>query len=321
MPSFRSPRTTVIPRAMTFLLAAIIAFPAGSFSQDSSGTKSPPQNSSGNSRTIYIAAKSKDGGLADLQPADLLIEEEKRPVHIDSVSCKPEPLLIGILIDTSGSRRADPNLASHYDAIKTFLAQTMTPRDGAYIVTFGDRPRVATNVTSDLSVLSAALDQIKAVLPVGPTAVYDAIYSAAKANFFDRQGHRIIIVVGDFEDNVSRNSLRMAEDAALTMRSSVYALVDALDTPNSSKRGPHLALRAAQEFSSETGGAAFLVEGQKQFADTLREISGALKSFCRVDYAPAPPRATKGQSVKVTVKILKQNISIQAPSRASLSAP
>jgi hypothetical protein len=56
-------------------------------------------------------------------------------------------------------------------------------------------------------------------------------------------------------------------------------------------------------------------------SDTLREISGALKSFCRVDYTPASPRATKGQSVQVTVKILKQNISIQAPSRASLSAP
>lgn len=60
---------------------------------------------------IYVTPVSKKGIPADLKPGDLTITEDKVPAKIEKTNCgKPEPLLLGLLLDVSASRRRDPLL-------------------------------------------------------------------------------------------------------------------------------------------------------------------------------------------------------------------
>jgi hypothetical protein len=53
---------------------------------------------------IYVTAATKQGMLIrDLKPDDLAITEDKVPTKIEKVNCgRPEPLLVGVLVDVSG---------------------------------------------------------------------------------------------------------------------------------------------------------------------------------------------------------------------------
>jgi von Willebrand factor type A domain len=214
---------------MCLLLVVFLALaqePTGAIASSSA----PAQVPASDNVTMYVGAVSKTDQFVDLHVSDLAVEENDKPVHIDAVTCgQPEPVLIGLLIDISGSRHWDPLLASHYDALKAFLSSTLTREDGAYIVTFGANPRALAGVTSNLGELDKALDDLKTMQPFGPTAMYDSIAAAGNANFFRKKGRRILIVVGDFEDNVSRNTLEKASFAALGTQTTVYPIVDGAD--------------------------------------------------------------------------------------------
>jgi hypothetical protein len=72
---------------------------------------------------IYITVANKKGtAIGDLKPEDITITENKVPAKIEKVTCgKAEPLLVGILVDVSGSRSTDSHLREHYDALEGFL--------------------------------------------------------------------------------------------------------------------------------------------------------------------------------------------------------
>jgi hypothetical protein len=208
-------------------------------------------------------------------------------------------------------------LASHYDALKAFLSSTLTRGDGAYIVTFGASPRALAGVTSNLGELDKALDVLKTTQPFGPTAMYDSIEAAGNANFFGKKGRRILIVVGAFEDNVSRNTLEKASFAALGTQTTVYPIVDGADN-SSYVEWKKYKNKAAQQVAKETGGQAFIVKGKEEFASALRAVQTSLKGSCRVEYTAATPNSKK-DFVKLTAKATGEATTLYYPDRRVLA--
>jgi len=252
---------------------------------------------------IYITAETKKGMLIrELKPENIAITEDKVPARIEKIRCgKPEPLLVGVLVDVSGSRLIDPLLGSHYDALAAFLKQLLTGDDGAYVVAFDDEPHKLSELMSNGSVISATFEKLRKYEPHASTALYDGIQAAAEVTFLKgHSGRRILLVLADWDDNSSHINLEEAVKAAQKRATTVYAIVDRQDGYTSIKRGHRQAVYCATRVAEETGGLTYDVYGAEDFAKVLRAIGGAVVGSCRVEYTTAGnARAKKGTKLQI----------------------
>jgi VWFA-related protein len=270
---------------------------------------------------IYVTPVSKKGVPADLKPGDLTITEDKVPATIQQVSCgKQEPILIGILVDVSGSRRGDPQLRSHYDALQAFLDHLLAGDDAAYVIAFDDKLHKLTELTADRVALSAGFDKLRGHQPVGSTAMYDAIKASAGANFFGRRGRRILVVVGDWEDNSSQLGREQTVEAAQRKSSTVYPIVDAKDSAYFNEKAYRRVLSVAKEVAEETGGLYYDVHGEKEFDAALQAIQVATGGSCRVEYS-VPKAAATNRGIKLRVDVHAKDTSISYPRVRYSAAP
>jgi hypothetical protein len=85
--------------SLSVAFLALAQEPTGAIASSSA----PAQVPSSDNVTMYVGAVSKTGQFVDLHVSDLEVEKNDKPVHIDAVTCgKPEPVLIGLLIDIGG---------------------------------------------------------------------------------------------------------------------------------------------------------------------------------------------------------------------------
>jgi VWFA-related protein len=280
---------------------------------------------SSNPVTIYLTATSPKGQLRALSASDLSIQENKQPVHIDRIDCgKPEPLLLAILLDTSGSRMADANLSVHYDALKKFLASTLAKGDSAYLVSFAKESRLLTPPTADLAILNAALDQLKSVVRKGSTAVYDTLKMASNQNLSVDHVRRVILMIGDFQDNSSKIDMTKASAAALESRSTVFVILDENDSNFRSQRNRTIQEEGSVEdafpLTRETGGQTFFIDNQAAFPAALDAIHNVLNHSCRVDYTPAAPTDPQAL-IRLSAKIIHGHAILYAPQARPARTP
>lgn len=269
---------------------------------------------------IYVTPVSKRGVPTDLKPGDLTITEDKVPAKIEKSTCgKPEPLLLGLLLDVSASRRRDPLLGSHYEALHDFLNQALTGDDATYLVDFSDTLFRLSDVTHDRAAISAAFVELKRDQPRSSTSMYDAIKFTVKGEPA-RSAHRVLVVVGDWEDNSSHIGLENAVEVAQRNSTAVYAIVDATDNPTYTRTAYKHALSAAKKAAEETGGLYFDVHGEKEFRAALQAIEVATGGSCRVEYS-APKGAGTNTQVKLHVDVHAKDTSISYPRVRFNAAP
>ena len=279
--------------------------------QSAPSTSTPVQTETA---SIYITAATKKGMLIrDLKPEDLTITENRVSAKIDKLTCgKGEPLLVGILMDTSGSRRLDPHLRSHYDALVAFLNQLLTGDDRAYLMTFDVDVHELSGLMSDQAEISTAFEKLRKYEPRGSTALYDGIKEAAGAKFKGRSGRRILVVIGDWEDNSSQIRLEDAVKDAQKSSTTVYAIMDDAGAYKALKKGHKQAVYCATRIADETGGLVYEVYAKEDFARVLEAIREAVTGSCRVEYTILRNgRAKKG--VGLHVEANSKDVSILYP--------
>jgi len=301
----RTPQVAAV--LLSFLLNAVNPYDQSSSTQP---IPSPTASSVTESVTIYVTAATKKGiPITDLKPGDLTITEDKIGAKIEKISCgKPDPILLGVLVDVSGSNR-HAHLASEYDALQAFLNQVLSERDGAFVVAYNDKLYQLSELTADRTSLSAAFDKLRKHQPYGPTALYDAIKAAANASFPGHGGRRILVVVGDWEDNFSHTRLDQVAEFPQRTSTTVYALVDSTVSAALSKKSYEHALLAAKEVTEETGGLYYDVHSEKDFPTALQAVQTALSGSCRVDYS-IPKVASAKKGIKLHVEANSKGISI-----------
>lgn len=306
------------PAVRFLVLLSMGSITAQSSLQQGAPVPSTPMQSE--AASIYVTVATKKGMLIrDLKPGSLTITEDKVLAKIEQVTCgKPEPLLIGVLVDVSGSRRGDSHVLSHYDELQAFLDHLLTEGDGAYVIAFDKEIYKLSELMSDRAEISSAFDKLRKHKPQSSTALYDAIKAAAEANLSGRLGRRVILVLGDWEDNSSHVGIEGAEQAAQRSAATIYAIVDS-DTDIRSKKTHKHAVSAATEATEQTGGLAYEVREKYDFAEALQAIGAAVTGSCRVEYTTAVnAQAKKGTQVRVETN--SKDVSVVYP-RVRFSAP
>jgi Ca-activated chloride channel family protein len=189
------------------------------------------------------------------------------------------PLSIALAVDTSLSTRHD--LPLEQASAKRFAHTIIRPVDALSVYGFNEVVQQATSFTPDLKRIDEGIDHIR----VGAaTALYDAIYLVSRA-LDKRQGRKVIVLITDGGDTISKVDYKEAVRAAEEAEAIVYSII-VVPIENSAGRetgGEH----ALIQLSEDTGGKYYYATSMSQLDDAFRKISDELRTQYLLAYYPA----------------------------------
>jgi Ca-activated chloride channel homolog len=206
------------------------------------------------------------------------------------------PLSIALAIDTSLSTRHD--LPLEQASAKRFAHEIMRPVDALSVYAFSEYVNEATRgYTADLKRIDESIDHIR----VGAaTALYDAIYLASRA-LDHRKGRKVIVLITDGGDTVSKVDYKQAVRAAEEAEALVYSII-VVPIESSAGRetgGEH----ALIQLSEDTGGKYYYATSITQLDDAFRKISDELRTQYLLAYYPSQ-RASFSEFRRIEVKVV-----------------
>ena len=137
-----------------FIAEALLPFLAAAglnsteFPRQTSLTPSP-EAVRGSASTIFVTATDKSGHpIVDLKPQDFVIRENGKPVRvISAVPSVSVPVMMGIMVDFSGSSMGQENRRANMATLAHFFERNIHDPDGAFLVAFGMSTFQLTGVT------------------------------------------------------------------------------------------------------------------------------------------------------------------------------
>lgn len=188
-------------------------------------TQSPKQQISIDVQLVNIlfTVKDKKGHIVtNLTQDRVKIFEDNRPQTITNFSRESDqPLAIALLIDTSSSARASFKIQQEA-AIDFFHNTIQRKKDKGLLMTFDSTVEVLEEFVDDPDQLTNA---IKSLRIGGGTKMFDAIQVACQEKLAKITGmRRILVVIGDGDDNMSYETLESVIEIAQRLDVSVYTI-------------------------------------------------------------------------------------------------
>lgn len=209
------------------------------------------------------------------QKAFTVFEDGQRQ-SITSFRREDVPVAIGVLIDNSGSMR---DKREEVNRAVLNMIRAGNPQDQVFVVNFSRNPYLDQDFTGDINLLEQALHR---AAMQGSTALYDAVIASAnhlKSN--SRLEKKILLVVTDGEDNMSRQTL---EEAIRQLQQkngpTLYAI--GLIGPEDQSQGRE----ALQRLADATGGTAFFPRSVDQVADITDALAHDIRNQYTISYTP-----------------------------------
>ena len=172
---------------------------------------------------VLFTARDKKGNLVPNLTRDRVrVFEDGRLQTITNFSRESnQPLAVVLLMDTSSSARA--SLKVQQEAAIDFFHNTIQrKRDKGMLMTFDSTIDVLQDFVDDPDRLSKA---VKSVRIGGGTKMYDAIQVACQEKLAGLTGaRRILVLIGDGDDNMSYETLDSATAVAQRSEVSVYTI-------------------------------------------------------------------------------------------------
>ena len=214
------------------------------------------------------------------------------PQAITSFRREDVPVAIGILIDNSGSMREKREKINQ--AVMN-LIHASNPQDQIFVVNFGQDPYLDQDFTSDVRLLQAALHQVSAR---GSTALYDAIIASAVHLQNNPMEKKVLLVITDGQDNMSRETLQEASQRLQQKNGpSLYAVGLLGSGLESSGRD------ALQRLADRTGGVAYFPETLNEVDNITRTVAHDIRNQYLIAYKPKNQNARPGyQSLQVEAR-------------------
>jgi Ca-activated chloride channel family protein len=181
------------------------------------------------------------------------------------------PLSVAVMIDTSGSTRAD--LHYEIESVLRFVPTLLNagnPDDTFALFSFNGRISLESDFSRNLKRAEHALHALQGE---GGTSLYDAIYLASDS-LENREGRHVMVVVTDGGDTTSYKKYQDALAAAQRSDVVMYPIVviPIVGDAGRNTGGEH----ALATLAAATGGRIFYPEGFNRldaaFADILREL-------------------------------------------------
>lgn len=246
---------------------------------------------------VYVTVTDQHGSpVGGLTKENFLVREDDREQTIKVFGRESAlPLSIALAIDASLSTRHD--LPLEQASAKRFAHEIIRPIDALSVYAFSEVVKEATpGYTSDLKRIDESIDHIR----VGAaTALYDAIYLASRA-LDSRKGRKVIVLITDGGDTVSRVDYKEAVRAAEEAEALVYSII-VVPIESSAGRetgGEH----ALIQLSEDTGGKYYYATSVSQLDEAFKKISEELRTQYLLAYYPSQ-RGSFSDFRRIEVKV------------------
>ncbi len=166
--------------------------------------------------------------VSNLDPGDFRLFEDGKPQKIVYFSReRNQPVVVGFLLDLSNANRL--HWKTFQDAAME-LVWALLPDDRAnkfsgFLVTYSTDAELAVNTTPDPEKI---VDKIRKLKPGGGSSLFDAIYLACTRHELVKgepiEPRRVIVIIGDGNDNSSKHSLDQVVELAQRNLVTVYGV-------------------------------------------------------------------------------------------------
>jgi Ca-activated chloride channel homolog len=230
---------------------------------------------------VFVTVTDQHGApIANLKKDDFHLFEDGKEQKIAVFDRESAlPLSIVLAIDTSLSTRKD--LPLELASARRFSHAILRPVDALSIYEFSEEVNEVTPFTADLKRIDRSIERIRLG---AATALYDALYLGAQA-LDSRQGRKVMVVITDGGDTVSKvdykEALRAAEEAEALVYSIIVVPVEA--SAGRDTGGEH----ALIQISTDTGGKYYYASSLPQLDDAFKQISDELRTQYLLAYYPS----------------------------------
>ncbi len=267
---------------------------------------------------LFTVFNNRNKIVPDLEKEDFKVFDDNVPQEIRFFSRQTDlPLRVGLLLDTSNSIRQ--RLQFEQQAATDFLFNVIRPdKDQAFLMDVDDSPEVIQPFTADVQHLRDVIVRQRAG---GGTALYDAVYQGCQELLRSPEPspaanpdvRRVLVVISDGDDNLSRHSRADALDMAQRAGIVIYTVSTSIDwivtdqETNASKSFNRKYLknegdRVLDQFSSDSGGRAFFPYHVEDLAQSFHDIGEELRNQYSLAYVPAGRTSDrKFHSIRITV--------------------
>ncbi len=218
-----------------------------------------------------------------LKLEDFHIFEDKLEQKLAVFKREDIPVSFGLVIDNSGSMR---DKRERVNAAAIIFVRTSNPADEGFVVNFNDDYYLDMDkdFTSEVSEMKEALERIDSR---GSTALYDAVIGSLDHLKKGTRDKKVLLVVTDGEDNISRKSFEQAMQEAQKSDAVIYT-VGLLGQEN--KKTAKRAKKKLEELSLATGGLAFFPENLEDVEAICTQIAHDIRNQYTLGYYPTNAR-------------------------------
>ena len=214
-----------------------------------------------------------------LKEDNFRVFEDKAEQKLSLFKREDVPVSMGLVIDNSGSMR---DKRPRVNEAALTLVQASNPHDESFVVNFNDDYYLDLDkdFTSSIPELKEALERIDAR---GSTALYDAIIGSLDHLKKGHKDKKVLLVVTDGEDNVSRNSLEKAVREIQKSNVVIYSIGLFSDED---KKNRKKAMRALKDISAASGGVAFFPENVDDVHNICDQVARDIRNQYTLGYYP-----------------------------------
>jgi len=230
---------------------------------------------------VFVSVTDEHGApIPGLTKDNFVLKEDDRAQTI-SIFEKESALPLSIVLDIDSSLSTRRDLPLELASARRFVHAILRPVDGLSLYDFSEIVDELVPFTSDLRAIDRGIDRIRLG---SATAMYDALYLGAHA-LERRQGRKVMVVITDGGDTVSKvdynEALRAAQEAEAIVYSIIIVPIEA--SAGRDLGGEHALIQLAED----TGGRYFYATSMPQLDEAFRQISDELRTQYLLAYYPS----------------------------------
>jgi|SRR5712671_617635 len=266
--------------------------------------------------SVFVTVNDAGGApVTDLQKSDFEILEDGVKQKVAVFEQQSElPLSIVMELDTSGSVRKDFPL--EVESARRFIASILRTQDRLSLLEISEIVQEVVPFTSNLKIIDRGIKRIQ--MGAG-TALYDGIYLGGES-LLERQGRKVMVLITDGGDTVSKTNYAEAVRAAQQAEAIVYSIIVVPIAASAGRNtgGEH----ALIQLSEDTGGKHYYADNINSLNRAFQQISRELRTQYLLGYYPSQRIADSDfRRIEVKVDRGEQLASVTRPRDGEVASP
>lgn len=167
------------------------------------------------------------------------------------------------------------------ESARKFIDSMIRPVDKVAVLQFAEQVNELVDFTSNMRAIESGLRRVR----VGSgTSLYDSIYLASD-KLYDRTGRKVIVLITDGGDTMSRTSYKESVRAAQQAEAIVYSVII---VPVAASAGRNTGgENALIQLSKDTGGKHYYADSPTALDEAFKQISKELRTQYLIGYYPS----------------------------------